>query len=138
MGLVFAALACEKGQTNFSESPLKKNTDPVIEYYSHFGAVKKMSHTYQGQSSNVCSNHNSIYQYVPNSGPFAGQTCEIYRFTELSDISGPCDDTFNLLEETIETGAIKYTSCPKTGKNCKELDMPWGCTLVFCDEGEVG
>ena len=137
MGIIFAAFACSKDEANFSEELVRKTTDPVIEKYSDMGTVNKMDDTYVGQSDGLCSNHIAIYQYTPDSGPYAGQICEVYRFAKLSDISGPCDATFDKKEVKIESGAISYTSCPQPGKNCKELDSDWGCTLVFCDEGEV-
>jgi len=96
-----------------------------------------MPATYEGQSDNVCSNHSAIYQYIPDAGPFQGLICEIYRFDESSDISGPCDETFDKDKDEVQVGNIKYTHCPDDGGNCKELDMPWGCTLIFCDDDAV-
>ena len=143
IGLSFIALACGKDGTSSIEQPedlpkymLESTVDPVIDYYSQFGTVEKMSSSYSGQSDNVCSNHAAIYRFVPRSGPYQGLTCEIYRFNKSSDISGPCDDTYNLEKAEGTIGNAKYVHCPDDGDNCKELDMPWGCSLVFCDDDD--
>ena len=137
IGIVFAAIACSKEEPSLEESHIKKTTDPVIEYYSQFGVVERMGEEYIGQSNQKCSNYSAIYQLIPKHGSFAGQICEIYRFTRYEDISGPCDDSYNLAKKEEQFGNIKYIHCPDEGNNCKTLDMPWGCSLVFCDENEV-
>lgn len=144
MGVIFIAFACTKDQaleTNessaFNDSRTLKFADPVIARYSDLGSIEKMPPSYLGQSSNLCSNHIAIYQLTPSEGPLKGLICEIYRFRESTDISGPCDDTYDLAQKEEQIGNIKYIHCPEEGSNCKTLDMPWGCTLVFCDDKDV-
>ncbi len=142
LGIGLMALACAKDENansieesiTSSKIEAKNTIDPVLAYYSDFGKVQKMTSTYIGQSNDVCSNHIGIYQFTPSAGPYKDLICEIYRFKEAKDISAPCDKTYDLEQKEEQIGNIKYIHCSKDGSNCKTLEMPWGCTLVFCDE----
>lgn len=137
LGFGLSLMSCSKEERSLSLVAKKKSGDPVIAYYGQFGSVERMDESYEGHANLVCSNFQGIYQFIPKSGPFAESLCEIYRFTHQSDISGPCDDTFTLEQKEAQVGKVTYIHCPEDGNNCKTLDMPWGCTLVFCDENEV-
>lgn len=145
LGIGLMTLACTKDEnaninkesTTSGKIEAKNIIDPVLAYYSDFGKVQKMSSSYVGQSSYVCSNHLGIYQFTPSAGPYKDLICEIYRFKEAKDISASCDETYDLEQKEEQIGNIKYIHCSEDGSNCKTLEMPWGCSLVFCDETDV-
>ncbi len=137
-GIALTIFSCSKeNEIDAEQSLIKKSTDPVIEHYSQFGTVQKETSGYVGQINAVCTNYSAIYTVVPDSGPYQGKVCEIYRFTLESDISGPCDDSFNFEKIEKQSGNWTYFSCPKEGNTCKAIDDEYGCILVFCDENEV-
>jgi len=137
--LAIIVASCSKTESlerDAAVQPELLTVDPFIEKYSEMGSIEKAPTTYMG-SFDQCSPSLGIYLFIPDYGPFAGEVCEILRFAELSDISGPCGDEFHLDYQETTLQGFKYVDGPVDGYNCYTFQGPNSCVLVHCDENEV-
>lgn len=128
--------ACQKQEAGLlvKYQKLAKTEDPVLAYYAPLGNIIRVEvEDYQSEDT-LCGGPSGLYFFSPDFGPYQGKQVRIYRFPSRAAISGPCDDTFVFKKVLKEAGNIKYLTCPEDGDNCKEVEMPWGCALVFCDD----
>ena len=113
-------------------SPTLKSDDPVIQKYTPFGTIELAPSSYSARLSS-CTEPIGIYLFTPSEGPYEGLICEIYRYTDYSDISGPCGDEFNKKWSQVSFDSKTYYVCYDPGSDCEEFDGPNGCVLVHCD-----
>ena len=110
-----------------------KSVDPVIDHYSEYGSIVEAPLGYVARLD-ACDNHDGLYLFVPNAGPFSGIEIEVYRYHNYEDM-GPCGDEFTEKQFEKQTaGGYTYIACPEKGNNCQIVQDNLGCMLVFCDD----
>lgn len=137
VSFMIIATSCSKTESDRSlANPIRKTTDPVIEKYAEMGTIVKAEESFQA-SLPYCNPPLGIYLFTPKSGPFAGEICEIYRYTTEKEINGPCGDEFIFKYEENTLNGEKFIDCPNDGTNCYTFQGPASCVIVYCDENEV-
>jgi len=109
-----------------------KSVDPVIDHYSEYGSIVEAPLGYVARID-ACDNHNGLYLFVPNAGPFSGIEIEVYRYHNYEDM-GPCGDEFNRKQSVGSVAGYTYVYCQDDGSNCQVIVDDLGCMLVFCDD----
>lgn len=135
---VLSLISCNKSPSESIKDDLRlKDIDPVIQKFSKYGFTEKAPPSYSAALGS-CTPPLGIYLLTPESGPFAGIICEIYRYEKQSDVSGPCGEEFVFKYEENTLQGQKFIDCPNDGSNCYTFQGPTSCVIVYCDENEAG